>query len=123
MEYKRPLVSGDRFVVETRVKTITAAKVILAQDVYLTSRLAELSSSGGSAAAAGATTSGGPSGAAARVRREGLHELVLVGEAVVVFLDAAYRPMRVPAAVKAVLEQVLTLTVSGMEEGVAGAAK
>lgn len=78
MSFKAPLRSKDAFVVTVSVANITAARVVFKQQVLL-----EASTSGNST-----------------------DQVVVDAQATVVFLDANYRPVRVPADLRSLFQQL-----------------
>ena len=87
LTFLAPLRSRDKFDVEVWVKTVTAARLVLGQRISLTAQPFKEGDNGSS-----------ENGTSARP--------VLEAEAVVVWLDATYRPVRIPADVKQVFAEL-----------------
>lgn len=107
LKFKAPLRSGDMFRVDTCIEQVTAARLVMRQTV-----VREASGGGGG---------GGGDNGNGNVGAEMLRGSVCCEAlATVVFLDASYRPVRLPAGDRAVFEELLRRRESGDGTGVDG---
>lgn len=117
MRYLRPLRSGDRFRGTCRVVKATAARLVFEQQLWLLPASTHSTSGGcggtgsGSSGSSGSSTGDGGSstGDGGGQQHEGQQQqgdeeqLVLTAEAVVVSLDAQYKPKRIDARLRQLL--------------------
>jgi acyl-CoA thioesterase FadM len=94
LSYRAPLRAGDSFVVTTAISGVTAARIVIEHTVLQLPRPARADNNESISSST-------------ELPAQSAHVLACSGRATVVFLDASYRPVRVPADIRGVFEKLI----------------